>query len=337
MSGMPDLRHDPLSDRWVIIAENRAKRPQDFTAAGSRRTDRPCPFCRGHEGSTPGEVLALRPEGSPADGPGWRVRVVPNKYPILQATAARGLPAGEKLFASQPATGIHEVIIESPRHATRTSQLTTEELREVILTYRHRLGVARRDDQLVYGLIFKNVGPQAGATIEHLHSQMVGMSLLPTQTEQELRCAAAYYQSQRACIFCQMIEQECSQDTRVVARSDQFVAYCPYASFSPYQTWITPRTHSSAFDELSDAQAMELAAMLGKLLSQMDQVLDRPDYNYLVQSAPFDLTVHASYHWRVVVFPRITTWAGFEWATGCCINPIAPEEAARQLKFTSFL
>jgi UDPglucose--hexose-1-phosphate uridylyltransferase len=169
-----------------------------------------------------------------------------------------------------------------------------------------------------------------------LHSQFVGLSLLPSQTQQEVRNAKAYYEAQRQCIFCRMIEEELRSDVRVVAQSDQFVAYCPYASFSPYETWITPREHCGAFDELSDQQATELAGMLRKLLRQTDHILDRPAYNYLVQSSPFDSRADGSYHWRIAVLPRITTLAGFEWATGCCINPIAPEEAARQLKFASF-
>ncbi len=354
---MPDLRHDPLTNRWVIIAAERANRPQDFAAVQSTRTRRPCPFCAGHEAATPEEVLALRPPGSPPAGPDWQVRVVPNKYPVLQPAAGSGEgqptsdprigqpddpPIGQPddpppLAASQPACGVHEVIIESPRHATRTTQLTSEEFQQVILAYRHRLRAARQLPGLAYGLIFKNVGPRAGATIEHLHSQLVAMPWVPPQVQQELSGAEAFYQAHRQCVFCHLIQQEDHRRQRMVASAPQFVAFCPYASFSPYETWIVPREHGAAFDEMSDDQATQLARILRGVLDRMDHVLQEPAYNYLVHSAPFDERSIHSYHWRVVVFPRITTLAGFEWATGCGINPIAPEKAAQQLKFDALL
>ncbi|HUS38521.1 MAG TPA: hypothetical protein VMX74_03685 [Pirellulales bacterium] len=333
---MPELRHDPLTDRWVIIAENRSDRPQGFSRVQTAAPMTTCPFCAGHEEQTPHELLAFGRHSSDSDQPGWQVRVVPNKYPVLERQSSDRSASGDEMFACQPAVGMHEVIIESPRHLTRTTELTTAEFCEVLRAYRHRFQAAREDGSLVYGLAFKNVGPDAGATLEHLHSQFVALPVLPTIMRQELAKIEQHARDGRDCIVCAMMAREVEQQVRVVERSDNFLVFCPYASVCPHETWIAPIEHASDFDRMPDTLTEELSELLLRLLARLDHVADRPAHNYLVNTAPFDSAVTERYHWRVGILPRITTIAGFEWATGCCINPVAPETAADQLRSAGF-
>src|ERR1700677_772708 len=170
---MPELRQDPIVGRWVVFSPGRSARPHDFEQAVARHTGTVCPFCEGHEHLCPAEAYVLRPGGSPANQPGWQVRVVPNKFPALEAgCGAIEAGAGEAGYTTLPGWGIHEVIVETPRPLTGTTELSDAELSDVLAVYRQRLSALAAIEQVRYGLVFKNVGPSAGASLEHLHSQL---------------------------------------------------------------------------------------------------------------------------------------------------------------------
>ncbi len=332
---MPELRKDPIVDRWVIIAKNRAERPLELTEGEpARRTAiADCPFCEGHERETTEEVLAVRTSGSTANGPGWRVRVVTNLYPALLPGAGAFAPNAEHLFDAQPALGAHEVVIEHPRHLLGTGDLSVDELTEVLLVYRERLAALRAMKRYLQPIVFKNVGAAAGASIEHAHSQIMALPLVPREIAAELESARRYHQHNRQCSYCQLVADELSSGQRVIyppANPPQtgFVALSAYAARTPFETWVLPAEHQSDFEQLSPAGARELAAVVRTVVAKIDAALDRPAYNYIIHTTSFDTYANDHYHWHIEIIPRVTKTAGFEWGTGLAINPVPPEEAA---------
>jgi UDPglucose--hexose-1-phosphate uridylyltransferase len=338
---MPELRKDPIVDRWVIIAKDRADRPQEL---GDRPLPRAsaaaCPFCEGHEDETTREIDAYRASGSPPNGPGWRVRAVPNKYPALVPGQPLE-PSQHDLYRAFPASGVHEVIIESPRHLRSTTELSVEDLTDVLWMYRQRLLALRSQQGARYPLIFQNVGAAAGASIEHLHAQLTVLPIMPIEMSLALAGAEAFYRSHRQCVYCAILQHELAAEQRLVARSASagdagFAAFCPYAARSPFETWIVPLAHASHFETLTRAAAAELARIMKDVLARIESALDHPAYNYIIHTGSFDTSSQDHYHWHIEIIPRVTKSAGFEWGTGFFINPVPPEEAAAIMRSLHF-
>ena len=329
---MSELRKDPIVGRWVIIAPNRAKRPADFKSEfqpvdGGRY----CPFCEGNEDATPGEILAYREAGSKPNSKGWRIRVVPNKFPAL--TVEGDLKKrGDGIYDVMNGVGAHEVIIECPDHQTNMSQLPVETIREVLWVYRDRLVDLKKDPRLAHGLIFKNKGAPAGASLDHSHSQLIVTSVVPISVWEEMTGALEFYNYRGRCIYCDMIQQELSAAGRIVLDTPNFVVFCPFAGRFPFETWILPKQHSSQYENIPRQGVEELGMVLKNILSKLELALDDPPYNYVIHTAPFDATELAHYHWHLEIFPRLTRVAGFEWGSGFYINPVLPEEAAGFLR-----
>jgi UDPglucose--hexose-1-phosphate uridylyltransferase len=329
---MSELRKDPIVDRWVIMAKNRADRPSDLVPIERVRVqDGPCPFCEGNESQTPYEIVARRDPHAPADGPGWRVRVVPNKFPALVPDGDLA-PVEQGLYLGQGAFGVHELIVESPRHEALTGQLSELELREVLEVYRERLLALKQDSNLRYAMIFKNVGAAAGASLEHIHSQLLATPMVPQVVAQEIDGSYRFYGEHGRCIFCDMLAQELAQRERVVERGDGFVAFCPYAARFPFETWIVPADHHSHYETLSPRGAVELARILKRTVMKIEAALEVPAYNFVIHTSPFDTQALGHYHWHIEIIPRVTEIAGYELGTGFYINPVPPEEAAAILR-----
>ncbi len=327
---MPELRRDPILGRWVIIATDRSLRPQDFRHGPQPLAARFCPFCAGNESATPPEIAAVRAAGPP-NGPGWRVRVVPNKFPALQVEGDLD-PRGDGIYDIMRGVGAHEVIIETEKHAISLTELDVPHVRDVLWIYRERLADLKRDRRLVYGLVFKNVGASAGATIEHSHSQLICMPLVPKTVADEIARTGEYFGFHGRCLFCDMARQEAMQHARVVKESDAFIAFAPFAARFPFETWILPKRHRSHFEDASREELDELAELLRATLAKLERALDRPAYNYLIHTAPFDQPLMPSYHWHIEIIPRLTHVAGFEWGTDFYINPVSPEHAAEYMR-----
>jgi UDPglucose--hexose-1-phosphate uridylyltransferase len=335
---MPDLRKDPIVGRWVIIAKNRAKRPHELVdGAIVRAAGAFCPFCEGNESHTPHEITAYRHPGTHRDRPGWRLRVVPNKFPALEIEGDLS-KRGEGIYDMMRGVGAHEVIIESPKHLASTTELSIESLRDVLWIYRERLLDLQKDKRLVYGMIFKNVGSAAGASLEHTHSQLIVTPIVPINVAEEIAGSEEFYRYRGRCVYCDMLEQELAFEQRIVFDTPGFVAFCPFAARFPFETWIVPSGHASHYETLSRSSAEELARVVHRVLSKIEAALDRPAYNYIIHTAPFDTPALGHYHWHMEIIPRVTKTAGFEWGTGFYINPVPPEEAAtfmRSLDTTS--
>jgi len=328
---MPDLRKDPIVGRWVIVAKSRARRPHDFDTTLKRRRGGFCPFCEGNEDKTPDEIIAYRNPGSQANRKGWRVRVVPNKFPALEIEGDLN-KRGEGIYDMMRGVGAHEVIIECPEHLVSTADLTEEQLREVLWVYRDRLVDLKKDPRLVYGMVFKNVGAAAGATLEHSHSQLIVTPIVPINVWEEMTGSLEFYNYRGRCVYCDMIQQELATEKRIVQDSPGFVAFCPFASRFPFETWVLPKPHSSHYENIQKNGVDELAGVLRQVIARIEAALDQPAYNYIIHTAPFDTQELAHYHWHIEITPSLTKPAGFEWGTGFYINPVPPEEAAGFLR-----
>ncbi len=324
---MPDLRKDPIVGRWVIVAKSRAKRPHDFDSTPRRRRSKFCPFCEGHEDKTPDEIIAYREAGSQPNREGWRVRVVPNKFPALEIEGDLD-KRGEGMYDRMQGVGAHEVIIESPRHLISTSELSESQIREVLWVYRDRLVDLKKDPRFVYGMIFKNVGAAAGASLEHTHSQLIVTPIVPINVWEEMTGSLEFHNYRGRCVYCDMIQQELAHEKRIVLDTPGFVAFCPFASRFPFETWILPKTHASHYENIQKNEVDELSGVMRQVIGKIEAALDQPAYNYIIHTAPFDTQELGHYHWHIEIMPSLTKAAGFEWGTGFYINPVPPEDAA---------
>lgn len=330
-SPVPEFRRDPIVGRWVIISEERSRRPSDFDSMEDAPQGGACPFCPGYEDKTPPEILAYYNSGRAANKPGWWVRVIPNKYPALQIEG--GLSRrGEGMYDKMNALGAHEIIIETPVHDQRMIGMDKSKLEDVFWAYRDRILDLAKDPQLEYVLIFKNHGSAAGASLRHPHSQLIAMPMAPVRLKQEIRGALKYFEYKERCVYCDVIRQESDQDVRIVSQNDDFIAYTPYASRFPFETWITPKRHSSDFQDIAKGEIATLAGIMKDVLSRQDQVLNNPSFNYILHTAPLKTPKLSHFHWYIEVIPKLTKVAGFEHGTGFYINPTPPEQAAQLLR-----
>lgn len=339
---MSELRHDPLNRRWVIIASDRDQRPRDFELAKDQPVDPAhCPFCEGHESQTPKEILALRPEGSAPNGPGWSVRVIPNRYPAL---AIEGLPdrRGVGLYDRMHGIGAHEVILESPHHGIELEDQPIDQLTKIVTIWRDRVVDLMRDARFKYILLFKNKGGAAGATLSHPHGQIIATPVTPRAVAMELESSRAHHQLKERCLICDFITQEMEDGRRIVLLNEHFIAFAPYASRFPFEVTLAPRRHLHEFGLIPNDLLPAFASSLSEVLKRLKLLLRNPAYNFVLHTAPntnvlprrggYFVTLEYDWHWHVEILPRLTRVAGFEWGTGFHINPTAPEEAARSLR-----
>jgi UDPglucose--hexose-1-phosphate uridylyltransferase len=239
---------------------------------------------------------------------------------------------GDGIYDMMRGVGAHEVIIESPRHLLSTSDLSEAELSDVLWVYRDRLADLKKDRRLVYGMVFKNVGAAAGASLEHTHSQLIVTPIVPITVHEEMTGSAEFYRYRGRCVFCDLVRQELATEKRIVLDSPGFLAVCPFASRFPFETWILPKPHASHFENIQKHGVEELARVMRRVIGNIETALDRPGYNYIIHTAPFDSQELAHYHWHIEIIPRLTQTAGFEWGSGFYINPVPPEEAAAFLR-----
>lgn len=329
---MPELRKDPVLGRWIIISEDRGKRPTDFLVEESKASGGFCPLCPGNERSTPPEVLVFGREiGTGSNTPDWQVRVVPNKYPALIIEGELDKRA-EGLYDRMSGIGAHEVIIESPGHDDIFSKLPTGHLRLVFQAFRDRIKDLERDPRFRYVMVFKNSGHAAGASLEHPHSQLVALPILPRMIVSELAGALSYYKYKQRCIFCDIIRQEVEQDVRVVCQNDDFIAITPFAPRTPFEMSILPKHHMSSFSLESDYRLTKLAELFSESLRRLDGCIPNVPYNFVLHTQPLrtDDLEHFHYHFEIV--PKLSSIAGFEWGSGFYINPMPPEIAASYLR-----
>lgn len=329
---MPELRKDPILGRWVIISTERGKRPSDFSGTAKRTMEsKLCPFCPGNESATPPEILAIRPDCSEANKPGWTLRVISNKYPALRIEGDLNRE-GIGIFDKMNGVGAHEVIVETPDHDKDLVDLNQSRVEDIIWAYRERTADLRKDPRFQYILIFKNQGEAAGASLEHSHSQLIATPIVPKRVIEEIEGATKYFEYKERCVFCDIMKQEIADDERVVLQNDSFISLEPFAPRFPFETWILPKRHESAFEMIRKEEIPALASILQETLRRLAKALSNPPYNYVLHTSPVDNDTAQEYHWHIEIMPKLTRVAGFEWGTGFYINPTTPEDAAAYLK-----
>ncbi len=330
---MPELRKDPVIDRWVIISTERGKRPKDYPPLPPKQNSEKCPFCPGKENQTPPEIFAFRPNGSQPNTPGWSIRVVPNKYPALKIEGELDRE-GVGMFDKMNGIGAHEVIIETPEHHLELADLSYKDVEDLLWVFVGRSIDLKQDKRFRYILIFKNQGEAAGASLEHTHSQLIATPIIPLHVQNELHASKDYFRQKERCIFCDAIRQDSKDGDRVVMQNEMFITLEPYAPCFPFETWILPKFHASDFATLKKEGVQALAKIVKDTLMCLHKALNVPPYNFIIHTAPLQNNCEEFYHWHFEIVPRLTRMAGFEWGSGFFINPVSPEEAAQILRET---
>ena len=330
---MAELRRDPIIGRWVIVETDENSLGVDAYEKESHSPYQAaiCQFCAGRERQTPAEVDAIRFNGSPANTPGWVARVVPNKFPALKIEGDLD-KRGMGIYDISNGVGAHEVVIETPDHNKHLADLTTEEMACVIQLYQNRTVNLAKDRRFKYVMIFKNYGEAAGTSVEHAHSQIIALPMIPKYVLEELEGARAYYDSRGKCIYCDMIQQEYSEKVRIILENEMLVAFCPFVPRYPFENWILPKEHNSDFATMGDKERLALAGILKNILLRMKKVLADPPYNFYLHMAPVNHEKEKSYHWHIEIVPKLTREAGFEWGTGFYVIQTSPSVAARYLR-----
>jgi UDPglucose--hexose-1-phosphate uridylyltransferase len=332
---MSELRLNRATKEWIIVATERAKRPHQFRAMRTEEEVPPydpnCPFCPGNEKQTPPEEYALRPKRSRENKPGWRVRVVTNKYPALDPKKRFSKISG-KFFRTASGFGKHEVIIETPQHNQSLATLSLKEVEEICSVYRRRYLALEKDRRFKLVLIFRNHGMTAGTSLKHPHSQVIAVPLVPASVRHLLEEAMKYYDDHGSCVFCDMMSEELASEKRIVMENEGFVGFHPFASRGPFETWIVPKKHHACFGSASEREVRSLASAVRSVLKKMYDRLGDPDYNLMIRTAPIKDAEEDYYHWYVQILPRLTTPAGFELGSGIYINSSLPEKTAEFMK-----
>jgi UDPglucose--hexose-1-phosphate uridylyltransferase len=328
---LPEFRKDPITGRWVIIATDRAKRPADFSRRPvTARGGATCPFDAGREFKTPPEILSYRASGEPNQA-GWTLRVIPHKFPVLRVEGEL-MREGEGLYDKMTGIGAHEVIIETPQHVLSIGDLPEKQVEDLFWAFRDRINDLKKDRRLRYIMLFKNHGVTAGASLEHTHSELIALPVIPMRAQEELDGARRYYDFKERCVYCDIIRQELEDGSRLVLETDQTIAIAPWAPRFPFETWILPRRHASHFEASDVAGIQSLGSVVRTVIRKLEKALEAPPYNFVLHTAPIQESANLAYHWHIEIIPQLTRMAGFEWGSGFYVNPTPPEEAAGFLR-----
>lgn len=331
---MSEYRADPVTGRWGIVAEGRLARPNEHSASPfPPPTDADCPFCEGHEASTPPEVAAVRPPGSPTDGPGWVVRSIPNRFPTVGEAMFGDTTANWGPFLRRPGSGRHEVIVESPRHAPGLPLLPPDHLRSLFRFFRQRVHFLEGLPSIASVILFENWGPESGGTLWHPHAQIVATAVVPPRLVDEAEeLGRRGPNGTGECQLESLAAMEIAAADRIVTDDSVYLTVAPFASAHPYEAWLVPHRHSPTFGDATDEEVDQLAVRLPAILRSLERVWPGASYNWFVHGFRAESHEGADFHWHVEVVPRLLRPDGFELGTGCAVNPVAPEVAATKLR-----
>jgi UDPglucose--hexose-1-phosphate uridylyltransferase len=330
---MSEFRQNMATREWVIVAPLRGKRPSDFSNIKGKRQPGPphrddCPFCTGNESQTPDAVYVQHSDGD------WQIRVVPNKFAALQPDSAttRSHVGG---FLAAKGYGIAEVVIESPVHNQTIATMQISEVSAILKAYRERQRKISTNQNINLVTIFRNYGALAGTSLEHPHSQIIATPMVPPHVRHPIEVAMQHYDKFGTCVYCELLAEESRQKERIILEGDSFVAFCPWASRTPFESRIYTKRHSASYLSITDSEIEELAWILKSLLGKIYNCLENPDYNYILRSSPVGDEDSRYLHWYLMIIPKVTTPAGFEIGSGIYINTVPPEDSARYLRETN--
>jgi len=324
---MIEMRLDPTSRSWILVGRSGAD-------PGRKEAPLTCPFCPGREAETPPALATITgPDGA------WRVRAFPDKLPVFQVEGDLDRQ-GEGLYDRMRNVGAHEVVVETPRHATTLAGLTPEEIARVLQMFRQRIQDLKNDLRFRYVQVFKNQGTLAGSLIEHAHSHLVATPVIPRRLQMELRWSKFHYDLKERCLYCDILRQELEQGVRLVQQTEDFVAFCPFAPRFAYEVWVFPMVHGHRFEDLEDSRLLRLAGILRDVLRRVER--KSPHYHMVLHTAPNEKsppvwglawdTLKDDFHWHLEILPRQADMARLHREEEFYLNPVTPEEAARQLR-----
>lgn len=329
---MSEIRQDPTTKEWVIIARERAKRPQDFISQQTKSKppafSPSCPFCPGNESMTPPEVLLYRNQ----ENQSWRVRVFANKFPALTPEGNTIRREEEGFFLNMDGVGIHEVLVETPLHNKSLALMEDSGVEEVLRAYQERYNTLSQIPFVKLIIIFKNHGLSAGTSLEHPHSQLVATPVVPRHIRMKYEVAIQYYDDTGRCLYSDLVDRELRIGMRVVMETERFVVFHPFASHRPFETWVVPKIHQACFGNISIESLKDLAHVLRINLLKLYRGLNNPDFNYVIDTAPVEDENKNYYLWHLRIIPRLAEVAGFEIGSGIYINTALPEETAQFIR-----
>lgn len=325
---MPELRQNIITDEWVVIAPERAKRPQDYVIPPSMKVSKPedCPFCK--ESKTYKANHHLHIEGSK------NIYVIQNKYPAFVENdhkEARSFYPEEGFYRAREANGDHEVVVVKD-HKQSLMTMPKAILSELLEVLKQRY-LAIKDEPGVASIMpIYNHGPEAGASLDHPHAQIFASGIVANTVGKELEGAERYFGINGVCVFCDLIKHEKKEKVRLVYENDEFMAATAFASRFPMETWIFPKKHTSQFEESSKETITQLADAVSHVARQMEKAIPRIPLNFWIHTLPVALEGSAYYHWHLEMVPRITNYGGYELGSGVVIDIMNPEDAAKYLK-----
>jgi UDPglucose--hexose-1-phosphate uridylyltransferase len=329
---MSELRRDPIGGRWVIVDTDHPSRPEDYEYEPQSYKGGNCPFCYGNESQTPPEIESIREPGTSPNTPGWQVRVVPNKFAALQIEGDLDRQ-GIGIYDMSNGVGAHEVCIETPYHEKDICDLTQGEIENFLGMYCRRINDLIKDRRFKYVMLFKNFGASAGASMEHPHTQMIALPMVPKNVAEEIKGAHDYFEYRERCIYCDIIRQENQDKERIVAENKYFLAFCPFVSRFPFELWIMPKKHNGKFCHTPAEEIPALASILKEIILRLKNIFPRLPYNFILHSAPVNGDGSGDgYHWHIEFMPKLTRVAGFEWGSGFYVVATPPELAAKYLR-----
>jgi len=337
---MAEFRHDPVHRRWVIVTVEHSRGPGDFNVPERAKDEGFCPFCEGQEAKTPPEIYAVR--SGPPNRPGWKVRVFPNKYPALESSSSPVHRSAHGIYDWISGVGAHEIVVDHPRHHVLFHQMGAEHITSLLDTCRKRQAALFEDTRFRYVMIFKNHGKAAGATVNHQHTQIIAMPVIPRIVAMALATAREHFRLKERCLFCDLLQQELEDGSRVVVQNEHFVCYVPYASRFPFELAILPRKHHPDFSTVENELLASCADILLQATGRLAALFGDPPFNFTIHTGPntaqtpkragYWATLSYDWHWHIEIIPHLAPIAGFEWGTGLFINHTPPEDAARYLR-----
>ncbi len=326
---MPEFRYNILTGEWVIIATERSKRPIEFAQSVARPClpmhDPNCPFCPGNESQTTAEIERRdAPDGT------WQTRVIKNKFPALDEMAKPD-HGGDFFHTRINGFGVHEVVVDSPRHDATITRLSLPDIETILHTYRSRYRALELDERVKHIIIFKNNGDKAGSSLIHPHSQIIATPIVSGQVDARIATTREYRKASGRCLICDMVRSEIESNRRIVDKNEHFASFLPYAALSSYHTWVFPLRHNAHFGRIEDEEITALAQILRNVIRGHERLLNYPDYNFVVRSAPVGCA-NDDYHWYISIIPRLSKTAGFEIGSNIYINGTLPETGALNLR-----
>ena len=329
---MSQIRQDPTTKEWVIIARERSKRPSDFVRAKATPEipsfSSSCPFCPGNESMAVPETLSYWNEKTQQ----WRVRAFANKFPALTPQGDTTRREERGFFLGMDGVGVHEVIVETPVHNKALALMQDAEVMDVLRAYQERHAALSRLPFVKLIIIFKNYGLSAGTSLEHPHSQLIAVPVVPKHIRMRYEVAVLYYDDTGRCLYSDLAVRELEAGERIVMETERFVVFHPFASHKPFETWILPKMQQACFCDASAEELKELAYVLRITLLKLYRGLNNPDFNYVIDSAITGEESNEYYLWHLRIIPRLTEVAGFEIGSGIYITTALPEKTAQFMR-----